>query len=176
MTAFNVVRFRVKPGREEEFVNAHRDAEANFPGMRRVALALLLTSCMPRLAVTVRAPAKVNLGPVTRVAILTFESRLGAVMRERVRHDLAADGHFVLVRMCGERSCEPVDAFIRLYERDTRVVGTQNGNAMAVTIETERPVTPDAARGLEWSHRSVRGTRRVRKSDEPIDRLRLRKT
>ena len=38
MTAFNVVRFRVKPGREEEFVNAHRDAEANFPGMRRVAL------------------------------------------------------------------------------------------------------------------------------------------
>ena len=38
MTAFNVVRFRVKPGREEEFVNAHRDAEANFPGMRRVTL------------------------------------------------------------------------------------------------------------------------------------------
>ena len=38
MTAFNVVRFRVKPGREEQFVNAHRDAEANFPGMRRVAL------------------------------------------------------------------------------------------------------------------------------------------
>jgi hypothetical protein len=23
MTAFNVVRFRVKPGREEEFLNAH---------------------------------------------------------------------------------------------------------------------------------------------------------
>ena len=38
MTAFNVVRFRVKPGREEQFVNAHREAEANFPGMRRVAL------------------------------------------------------------------------------------------------------------------------------------------
>ena len=38
MTAFNVVRFRVKPGREEEFVNAHRDAQANFPSMRRVAL------------------------------------------------------------------------------------------------------------------------------------------
>ncbi len=106
--------------------------------MRRVALALLLSSsCLPRLAVTVRSPAKVNLGPVTRVAILTFDSRLGLVMRERVRHDLGADGHFVLVRMCGERSCEPVDAFIRLYERDTRVVGTQHGNAMAVTIETD---------------------------------------
>lgn len=120
--------------------------------MRRVALALLLTSCTPRLAVTVRAPAKVNLGPVTRVAILTFDSRLGVVMRERVRHDLGADGHFVIVRMCGERSCEPVDAFVRLYERDVRVVGTQSGNAVAVTIETDvaaadgRSLTPKRER------------------------------
>ena len=38
MTAFNIVRFRVKPGREEEFVAAHRNATAKFSGSRRVAL------------------------------------------------------------------------------------------------------------------------------------------
>lgn len=27
MTAYNVVRFRVKPGREEEFIDAHRKVD-----------------------------------------------------------------------------------------------------------------------------------------------------
>jgi quinol monooxygenase YgiN len=35
MTAFNTVRFRVKPGREHDFLEAHRKAEAAWPGMRR---------------------------------------------------------------------------------------------------------------------------------------------
>jgi hypothetical protein len=35
MTAFNVVRFRVKPGREEEFLEAHRRSRADFPGFKR---------------------------------------------------------------------------------------------------------------------------------------------
>jgi len=38
MTAFNVVRFRVKPGQEEKFLEIHRKAQRNFPGMRRAAL------------------------------------------------------------------------------------------------------------------------------------------
>jgi Antibiotic biosynthesis monooxygenase len=39
MTAYNIVRFRVKPGREEEFVDLHRDFEMDaLDGMRRVAL------------------------------------------------------------------------------------------------------------------------------------------
>jgi quinol monooxygenase YgiN len=38
MTAFNVVRFRVKPGREDEFVAAHRDARRNFEGAKRFLL------------------------------------------------------------------------------------------------------------------------------------------
>jgi len=38
MTAFNVVRFRVKPGREEEFVEAHRNAGQAFGGFKRGAL------------------------------------------------------------------------------------------------------------------------------------------
>lgn len=33
MTAFNVVRFRIKPGREEEFLAAHRDGKARWPGL-----------------------------------------------------------------------------------------------------------------------------------------------
>jgi hypothetical protein len=38
MTAFNVVRFRVKPGREEEFVEAHRRRDISFGGFVRGAL------------------------------------------------------------------------------------------------------------------------------------------
>ena len=34
MTAFNAVRFRVKPGREQEFLDAHKAVERNWPGMR----------------------------------------------------------------------------------------------------------------------------------------------
>ena len=39
MTAFNVVRFRIKPGRESEFVEAHRNAPRfDFSGFRRFSL------------------------------------------------------------------------------------------------------------------------------------------
>jgi len=34
MTAFNAVRFRVKPGRDEEFLEAHRKVDRNWPGLR----------------------------------------------------------------------------------------------------------------------------------------------
>ena len=33
MTAFNVVRFKVKPGREQDFVDAHKRSDPNWPGM-----------------------------------------------------------------------------------------------------------------------------------------------
>jgi hypothetical protein len=35
MAAINVVRFRVKPGRENEFIEAHRSMKDSVPGMRR---------------------------------------------------------------------------------------------------------------------------------------------
>ena len=35
MTAYNVVRFRLKPGGEQEFMDAHRNARTNWPGARR---------------------------------------------------------------------------------------------------------------------------------------------
>jgi len=38
MTAFNVVRFRVKPGRDREFIDLHRKAPVNFKGWRNGAL------------------------------------------------------------------------------------------------------------------------------------------
>jgi hypothetical protein len=33
MTAFNAVRFRVKPGRDQEFLDAHKKVEASWPGL-----------------------------------------------------------------------------------------------------------------------------------------------
>ena len=38
MTAFNTVRFRVKPGRDEEFLAAHRNAARDWPGLRHINL------------------------------------------------------------------------------------------------------------------------------------------
>jgi quinol monooxygenase YgiN len=35
MTAFNAVRFKVKPGREQDFLDAHKRADRNWPGMRQ---------------------------------------------------------------------------------------------------------------------------------------------
>lgn len=35
MAAFNAVRFRVKPGREQEFLDAHRNVQAAWPGLKR---------------------------------------------------------------------------------------------------------------------------------------------
>ena len=34
MTAFNTVRFQVKPGRDQEFLDAHRRVDRNWAGMR----------------------------------------------------------------------------------------------------------------------------------------------
>ena len=36
MTAFNLVRFRVKPGRDQEFLDVHRSVDANWPGLKKV--------------------------------------------------------------------------------------------------------------------------------------------
>lgn len=38
MNAFNIVRFRVKPGHDEAFVEAHRRADTAFKGFVRGAL------------------------------------------------------------------------------------------------------------------------------------------
>jgi len=35
MAAFNAVRFRVKPGREQEFLDAHARVERDWRGLRR---------------------------------------------------------------------------------------------------------------------------------------------
>ena len=38
MTAFNAVRFRVKPGREQEFLDAHIKTAGDWPGLKHVNL------------------------------------------------------------------------------------------------------------------------------------------
>ena len=35
MTAFNAVRFRVRPGRDKDFLEAHKKIKANWPGLKR---------------------------------------------------------------------------------------------------------------------------------------------
>jgi quinol monooxygenase YgiN len=36
MTAFNAVRFRVKPGRDQEFLDAHKKIAADWAGLKHV--------------------------------------------------------------------------------------------------------------------------------------------
>ena len=36
MTAFNAVRFRVKPGKDQEFLDAHKRVAADWPGLKHV--------------------------------------------------------------------------------------------------------------------------------------------
>jgi hypothetical protein len=36
MTAFNAVRFKVKPGRDQDFLDAHKNIQAAWPGLRHV--------------------------------------------------------------------------------------------------------------------------------------------
>ena len=38
MTAFNVVRFSVKSGLEDAFLDAHRDVGADWPGLRHASI------------------------------------------------------------------------------------------------------------------------------------------
>jgi quinol monooxygenase YgiN len=38
MTAFNTVRFKVKPGRDQQFIDAHKKIAANWPGLGRANL------------------------------------------------------------------------------------------------------------------------------------------
>lgn len=35
MSAINVVRFRVRPGMDKAFLDAHRDGKADWPGLKR---------------------------------------------------------------------------------------------------------------------------------------------
>ena len=34
MTAFSTVRFRVKPGRDQDFIDAHKNIHASWPGLK----------------------------------------------------------------------------------------------------------------------------------------------
>jgi len=38
MTAFNAVRFKVKPAREQDFLDAHRGVGEDWPGLRHASI------------------------------------------------------------------------------------------------------------------------------------------
>jgi hypothetical protein len=39
MTAINVVRFRIRPGMDQVFLDAHRDGKADWPGLKHGLIA-----------------------------------------------------------------------------------------------------------------------------------------
>ena len=38
MSAFNAVRFRVKPGRDQDFLNAHTNVHLEWPGLKHACI------------------------------------------------------------------------------------------------------------------------------------------
>ena len=38
MTAFNAVRFKVKPGRDQDFLDAHREVGRDWAGLRHASI------------------------------------------------------------------------------------------------------------------------------------------
>ena len=38
MSAFNVIRFRTKPGRQQDFIAAHRKSKTDWPGLKHANL------------------------------------------------------------------------------------------------------------------------------------------
>jgi hypothetical protein len=38
MSAFNAVRFKIKPGREQDFLDAHRNGKADWPGIKHASI------------------------------------------------------------------------------------------------------------------------------------------
>jgi hypothetical protein len=38
VTAFNAVRFRVKPGREQDFIDAHKKVQSDWPGLNHASI------------------------------------------------------------------------------------------------------------------------------------------
>ena len=38
MTAFNAVRFRVKPGRDQDFLDAHKNVHRDWPGLKHASI------------------------------------------------------------------------------------------------------------------------------------------
>jgi len=45
MAAFNAVRFRVKPGRDQEFLDAHKKVKHDWPGLRHVNMIKTADRC-----------------------------------------------------------------------------------------------------------------------------------
>jgi hypothetical protein len=38
MTAFNAVRFKIKPGRDQQFLDAHQKVSAEWPGLQHASI------------------------------------------------------------------------------------------------------------------------------------------
>lgn len=76
MAAFNVVRFRVKSGREQEFLDAHRKAKANFSGSLRTVMIRTGERAYCLVGEWDSAQSLVNARPAMIAVLDTFRSTL----------------------------------------------------------------------------------------------------
>ena len=81
MTAFNAVRFKVKAGREQQFLDAHNKAAFAWPGLIHDAAAVIVqmrirqrgTNCVPSL--TVADFSAVSLRPYREISTVYGHTR-----------------------------------------------------------------------------------------------------
>ena len=87
MTAFNAVRFRVKPGRDQEFLDAHKKVQADWPGLNHVNMIKTgersyciiaewsdmdaLANARPHMIATLILPCGIDVAGVARIACRT---------------------------------------------------------------------------------------------------------
>ncbi len=76
MTAFNVVRFRVKAGRDQDFLDAHSGAVADWPGLRHANIIKTGDRSYCIIAEWTGADAMANARPVMVATLDTFRDTL----------------------------------------------------------------------------------------------------
>ena len=76
MTAFNVVRFRVKAGRDQDFLDAHTGVVADWPGLRHANIIKTGDRAYCIIAEWSGADAMANARPVMVATLDTFRDTL----------------------------------------------------------------------------------------------------
>jgi hypothetical protein len=76
MTAFNAVRFRVKPGREQDFLDAHKRVQGDWPGLKQANIIKTGDRSYCTIAEWADMDALVNARPTMIATLDTFRDTL----------------------------------------------------------------------------------------------------
>ena len=85
MTAFNAVRFKVKPGREQEFLDVHRAINPQWPGMRHANIIKTGEHTFCIIAEWDSMDAMAAARPIPRVAPVNTTRVIAATLLRRVQ-------------------------------------------------------------------------------------------